>query len=67
MPAQPTDRSGSAEPERDERCRPCRGTGSVISRLGGEPKAVVCPWCGGTGLMQSGADAQARRREAGDR
>jgi DnaJ-class molecular chaperone len=41
-------------------CMPCRGTGKVISGLGGEPKTVVCPWCGGSGERQSDVDAQAK-------
>jgi DnaJ-class molecular chaperone len=35
----------------DEVCPPCRGTGRVISNLGGEPHAVECPWCHGTGRL----------------
>jgi DnaJ-class molecular chaperone len=38
----------------------CRGTGSVISRLGGEASTVTCPWCEGTGNRIPGVDAQAR-------
>ena len=30
-------------------CTPCRGTGQVISNLGGDTHRVVCPWCDGTG------------------
>lgn len=30
-------------------CTVCRGTGSVISNLGGESSTVTCPWCEGTG------------------
>ena len=41
-------------------CMPCRGTGKVISGLGGEPKTVTCPWCGGSGERQPGVDAQAK-------
>jgi hypothetical protein len=41
-------------------CMPCRGTGKVISGLGGEPKTVACPWCGGDGVRQPGVDAQAK-------
>jgi hypothetical protein len=37
----------------------CRGTGSVISNLGGTPSTVACPWCGGTGTRQPGRNAQA--------
>jgi DnaJ-class molecular chaperone len=45
-------------------CAPCRGTGQVISNLGGTPSQVVCPWCEGTGLQLPGHDAQALRRAA---
>jgi hypothetical protein len=38
---------------------PCRGTGKVISNLGGEARDVTCPWCQGDGVRQSGIDAQA--------
>jgi DnaJ-class molecular chaperone len=39
-------------------CSPCRGSGKVISNLGGEPHDVICPWCGGTGRFAAGRDAQ---------
>jgi uncharacterized Zn finger protein (UPF0148 family) len=39
---------------------PCRGTGSVISNLGGTPSTVICPWCGGTGVRVPETDAQAK-------
>jgi DnaJ-class molecular chaperone len=45
-----------------QRCTPCRGTGKVISTLGGEPREVECPWCEGTGRFIPGHDAQARHR-----
>ncbi len=38
----------------------CRGTGQVISNLGGTPSKLACPWCGGSGERQPGTDAQAR-------
>jgi len=38
----------------------CRGTGQVISNLGGAPKTVTCPWCEGGGVRVPGIDAQAR-------
>ena len=41
-------------------CMPCRGSGQVISNLGGEPSKVSCPWCGGDGIRLTGIDAQAR-------
>ena len=39
-------------------CAPCRGTGRLISGLGGEPHEVICPWCRGTGERIPGIDAQ---------
>jgi hypothetical protein len=44
----------------------CRGTGEVISNLGGTPTSVSCPWCGGTGVRAPGIDAQARWLEQRD-
>jgi hypothetical protein len=37
----------------------CRGSGKVISNLGGTPKTVTCPWCEGGGVRIPGIDAQA--------
>jgi hypothetical protein len=37
----------------------CRGTGRVISNLGGAPSTVDCPWCAGSGLRPAEIDAQA--------
>jgi DnaJ-class molecular chaperone len=42
-------------------CSPCRGTGSVISQLGGQVSRVSCPWCDGTGRQLPAHDAQAAR------
>jgi hypothetical protein len=39
---------------------PCRGSGRVISNLGGTPSQINCPWCDGGGLRIPGVDAQAR-------
>jgi hypothetical protein len=39
---------------------PCRGTGKVISNLGGTPSSVTCPWCEGSGTRVVGIDAQAK-------
>ena len=44
-------------------CTPCRGTGTVISGLGGTPTPVTCPWCDGSGQFQREHDAQAARRD----
>jgi DnaJ-class molecular chaperone len=44
-------------------CGACRGTGTVISHLGGEPHEKPCPWCEGSGERLRGHDAQARWRE----
>ncbi len=38
----------------------CRGTGQVISNLGGTPSKLTCPWCAGSGERVAGIDAQAR-------
>ena len=62
--AEDPDRDASAAPETDGQCLPCRGTGQVISYLGGGEERVSCPWCGGTGTRQAGIDAQARWQPA---
>jgi DnaJ-class molecular chaperone len=49
--------SGSHEPRE---CMACRGTGSVISNLGGTAANVECPWCAGSGVRSAEIDAQAR-------
>jgi DnaJ-class molecular chaperone len=46
------------EPYDPQRCTACRGTGRVISNLGGEPHEVACPWCEGTGRFIPVHDAQ---------
>lgn len=43
-------------------CLACRGTGKVLSKLGGTEHQVDCPWCDGTGTFVAGHDAQARHR-----
>jgi DnaJ-class molecular chaperone len=53
-----------APPYDRERCTPCRGTGKVISTLGGTPEAVTCPWCEGSGRFIGGHDAQAAKRDS---
>ena len=49
-------------------CLACRGSGALISGLGGENHEVRCPWCEGTGRRIPGIDAQANpsERPAGD-
>jgi DnaJ-class molecular chaperone len=51
-----SDESHTAEPLP---CAPCRGTGTVISNLGGTAQRVTCPWCEGGGVQIPGHDAQA--------
>jgi hypothetical protein len=56
--------SGDSETEGQEtheprECMACRGSGRVISNLGGTPSEVPCPWCEGTGVRVPGIDAQA--------
>ena len=46
-------------------CMPCRGSGRVISNLGGTPRTLECPWCQGGGVRLAGVDAQAHWREQG--
>lgn len=38
-------------------CPPCGGTGTVLSKLGGEEQTVRCPWCEGSGDFLPGHDA----------
>ena len=45
-------------------CMPCRGTGQVISNLGGTPSTVTCPWCDGGGVRLAGIDAQGKWQDA---
>ncbi|HWV85026.1 MAG TPA: hypothetical protein VNZ62_06225 [Capillimicrobium sp.] len=47
----------------DVPCSACRGTGIVISNLGGTRTEVRCPWCEGGGKrLGPDHDAQAARR-----
>ena len=54
-----------ADDETDTRtqCTPCRGTGALVSKLGGDEHTVTCPWCEGSGSFTPEHDAQ----EAGER
>jgi hypothetical protein len=38
----------------------CRGSGQVISNLGGTASTLACPWCAGSGVRVPGIDAQER-------
>ena len=49
------------EPREPLECSACRGTGEVISNLGGSPSTVTCPWCEGSGHFIADHDAQAAR------
>jgi hypothetical protein len=44
-------------------CTACRGSGELISGLGGEPHRVRCPWCDGSGRFDPAHDAQAPARD----
>ena len=56
----PDDTTAAAATPRE--CTACRGTGQVVSNLGGSPQQVPCPWCDGSGRFIPGHDAQAARR-----
>jgi DnaJ-class molecular chaperone len=47
-------------------CTVCRGTGTLISNLGGSPFEAPCAWCEGTGTFLPDHDAQAQRRAAAE-
>jgi DnaJ-class molecular chaperone len=52
-------------PELDDEvvpCTVCRGTGTLISNLGGTPSEVDCAWCEGTGTFLPDHDAQAAKK-----
>ena len=48
------DRAAASDASEARACMPCRGTGVVISNLGGTRSELPCPWCGGTGVRQPG-------------
>jgi DnaJ-class molecular chaperone len=54
-------------------CSACRGTGRIISNLGGTPHEIPCPWCDGGGRRlppahdaQAGGGVEAGGRGPGD-
>jgi len=57
--------TGRDEPATPDVCNPCRGTGQLVSGLGGTPHEVTCPWCRGTGVRIPGIDAQEAPAESG--
>jgi DnaJ-class molecular chaperone len=56
----------ATEPIAPEPCSACRGSGVVVSGLGGESHQLPCPWCDGSGVMLREHDAQAHWRVAAD-
>jgi DnaJ-class molecular chaperone len=46
-------------------CMACRGSGQVISSLGGTPSKLTCPWCEGAGVRIADINAQAKWLEQG--
>jgi hypothetical protein len=53
--------TGAGEAAGPEPCSPCRGTGTVISNLGGKRSEKTCQWCDGGGTrLPSEHDAQGR-------
>lgn len=63
-PAQEPPAPGQADDTADPvPCSACRGTGVIVSNLGGTPSQVSCPWCEGSGTSMPAHDAQARWRE----
>lgn len=55
--------NSGTEADQPGECLACRGTGRIISGLGGTPHEVPCPWCEGTGRRVPGIDAQAHPAE----
>jgi DnaJ-class molecular chaperone len=57
------EQGGGDESHEPRECMPCRGTGKLLSNLGGEPSSVTCPWCQGGGVRIAGIDAQAHWKQ----
>jgi DnaJ-class molecular chaperone len=56
-----SDDGGGGEAEAShgpQECMPCRGTGRVVSNLGGTASKITCPWCEGDGARKPEIDAQ---------
>src|SRR4051794_15588226 len=58
MASEGDDKESAGEERAPRECMACRGSGSVVSNLGGTPKTVTCPWCRGTGMRIADNDAQ---------
>ena len=66
MASDDEDNEGQAPASHGPReCMACRGSGQVISSLGGTPAKLECPWCAGGGVRLTDVDAQARWLEQG--
>jgi DnaJ-class molecular chaperone len=52
--------AASPEAHGPRECMACRGTGRVISNLGGTQSKAPCPWCRGGGMRVTGIDSQER-------
>jgi len=64
MASDPDDVDPTEASHTPQECMPCRGTGRVISNLGGTASKVTCPWCEGDGVRHHEIDAQARWSKA---
>lgn len=60
MAAYPDDTDPTEAAHAPQECMPCRGTGQVISNLGGTAAKVTCPWCNGERVRQPDIDAQSK-------
>jgi hypothetical protein len=61
-PEETDDKDGEATGGRQP-CSPCRGSGKVISNLGGKREEITCPWCDGGGTRLPEHNAQARFKD----
>jgi DnaJ-class molecular chaperone len=61
------DQTDPTDPAEPIPCPPCRGTGVLISNLGGSASEVTCPWCEGGGIFRPDHDAQAAGAPAAPR
>lgn len=52
---------GETEAGEPRACTVCRGTGTVLSNLGGSLSEQQCPWCDGSRVFLPEHDAQASK------